>query len=70
MKKDIDHTVEIPDTWGNVTIDLNGKTITGDNATDTDEAKPGLEFVKDGSIMSIREQSWRYVNGTIKWRRF
>lgn len=29
VKKDIDHTVEIPDTWGNVTIDLNGKTITG-----------------------------------------
>lgn len=48
VKKDIDHTVEIPDTWGNVTIDLNGKTITGDNATDTDNAKPGLEFVKDG----------------------
>lgn len=28
MKKDIDHTVEIPDTWGEVKIDLNDKTIT------------------------------------------
>ena len=66
VKKDIDHTVEIPDTWGNVTIDLNGKTITGDNATDTDEAKPGLEFVKDGSINEHPGTKLEIVNGTIK----
>ena len=66
VKKDIDHTVEIPDTWGNVTIDLNGKTITGDNATDTDEAKPGMEFVKDGSINEHPGTKLEIVNGTIK----
>ena len=66
VKKDIDHTVEIPDTWGNVTIDLNGKTITGDNATDTDETKPGLEFVKDGSINEHPGTKLEIVNGTIK----
>ena len=66
VKKDIDHTVEIPDTWGNVTIDLNGKTITGDNATDTDKAKPGLEFVKDGSINEHPGTNLTVINGTIK----
>ena len=66
VKKDIDHTVEIPDTWGNVTIDLNGKTITGDNATDTDKAIPGLEFVKDGSINEHPGTNLTVINGTIK----
>ena len=66
VKKDIDHTVEIPDTWGNVTIDLNGKTITGDNATDTDKAKPGLEFVKDGNINEHPGTNLTVINGTIK----
>ena len=41
VKKDIDHTVEIPDTWGEVKIDLNDKTITGDKADDNNEAKTG-----------------------------
>ena len=47
VKDDVDHTVEIPDTWEDVTVDMNGNTIKGDNATDTDGAKPGIDFIKD-----------------------
>lgn len=66
MKKDIDHTVEIPDTWGEVKIDLGGHTITGDKADDNNAAKPGLDFVKDGSTKEHPEQSWR--SSTIRSR--
>lgn len=66
VKKDIDHTVEIPDTWGEVKIDLNDKTITGDKADDNNEAKPGLDFVKDGSTNEHPGTKLEIVNGTIK----
>lgn len=66
VKKDIDHTVEIPDTWGEVKIDLNDKTITGDKADDNNEAKPGLEFVKDASSNEHPGTNLEIVNGTIK----
>ena len=66
VKKDIDHTVEIPDTWGEVKIDLNDKTITGDKADDNNNAKPGLDFVKDGSINEHPGTKLEIVNGTIK----
>lgn len=66
VKKDIDHTVEIPDTWGEVKIDLNDKTITGDKADDNNNAKPGLDFVKDGSINGHPGTKLEIVNGTIK----
>ena len=66
VKKDIDHTVEIPDTWGEVKIDLGGHTITGDKADDNNEAKPGLEFVKDGSTNEHPGTKLEIVNGTIK----
>ena len=66
VKKDIDHTVEIPDTWGEVKIDLNDKTITGDNADDNNEAKPGLEFVKDANSSEHPGTNLEIVNGTIK----
>ena len=66
VKKDIDHTVEIPDTWGEVKIDLNDKTITGDKADDNNTAKPGLEFVKDGSTNEHPGTKLEIVNGTIK----
>ena len=66
VKKDIDHTVEIPDTWGEVKIDLNDKTITGDNADDNNEAKPGLEFVKDANSNEHPGTNLEIVNGTIK----
>lgn len=66
VKKDIDHTVEIPDTWGEVKIDLGGHTITGDKADDNNAAKPGLEFVKDGSTNEHPGTKLEIVNGTIK----
>ena len=66
VKKDIDHTVEIPDTWGEVKIDLGGHTITGDNADDNNEAKPGLEFVKDANSNEHPGTNLEIVNGSIK----
>ena len=66
VKKDIDHTVEIPDTWGEVKIDLGGHTITGDKADDNNAAKPGLDFVKDGSTKEHPGTKLEIVNGTIK----
>ena len=66
VKKDIDHTVEIPDTWGEVKIELNDKTITGDKADDNNEAKPGLEFVKDVNSNEHPGTNLEIVNGTIK----
>ena len=66
LKKNIDHTVEIPDTWENVKIDLGGHTITGDKADDNNTAKPGLDFVKDGSINEHPGTKLEIVNGTIK----
>lgn len=66
VKKDIDHTVEIPDTWGEVKIDLGGHTITGDKADDNNTAKPGLDFVKDGSTKEHPGTKLEIVNGTIK----
>lgn len=66
VKKDIDHTVEIPDTWGEVKIDLGGHTITGDKADDNNGAKPGLDFVKDGSTNEHPGTKLEIVNGTIK----
>lgn len=66
VKKDIDHTVEIPDTWGEVKIELNDKTITGDKADDNNEAKPGLEFVKDANSNEHPGTNLEIVNGTIK----
>ncbi len=66
LKKNIDHTVEIPDTWENVKIDLNGNTITGDNADASDEAKPGLVFKKDDTATEHPGTNLEIVNGTIK----
>lgn len=66
VKKDIDHTVEIPDTWGEVKIDLNDKTITGDKADDNNNAKPGLEFVKDANSSEHPGTNLEIVNGAIK----
>lgn len=44
LLKDINRTVKIPDIWENVTLDLNGHTIQGLNATDGQSAQPGLIF--------------------------
>ena len=66
LKKDINHTVEIPDIWENVKIDLGGHTITGDNADASNEAKPGLVFKKDDTAAEHPGTNLEIVNGTIK----
>lgn len=66
LKKDIDHTVEIPDIWENVKIDLGGHTITGDNADASKEAKPGLVFKKDDTATEHPGTNLEIVNGTIQ----
>ena len=66
VKKDIDQTVQIPDTWGDIRIDLGGHTITGDKADDDNAAKPGLEFVKDANSSGHPGTNLEIVNGTIK----
>ena len=66
VKKDIDQTVQIPDTWGDIRVDLGGHTITGDKADDDKEAKPGLEFVKDANSNEHPGTNLEIVNGTIK----
>lgn len=57
---------QIPDTWGDIRIDLGGHTITGDKADDNNEAKPGLEFVKDANSNEHPGTNLEIVNGTIK----
>lgn len=43
LKKDVDGTVDIPDTWGDVILDLNGNDIKGDDGTESDpNGKPGI----------------------------
>ena len=66
VKKDINKTIDVPDTWGTVTIDLGKNTIKGDNATDAaNPAKPGINFVptdtedKPGTNLIIK-------NGTVE----
>ena len=66
VKKNIAHTIEIPDTWGEVKLDLNSRTITGNQADESNAAKPGLEFVKDGSTTEHPGTKLEIVNGTIK----
>lgn len=66
VKKDIDQTVQIPDTWGDIRIDLGGHTITGDKADDDNAAKPGLEFVKDANSSEHPGTNLKIVNGAIK----
>ena len=47
VKKDINHSVEIPDIWGDVKVDLGGNSINGNDADAANSAKPGLIFKKD-----------------------
>ena len=65
VKKNINKTIEVPDTWGTVNIDLNGKTIEGAKATEGADAQPGIKFVQgDGS--SHPGTDLIISNGTIK----
>lgn len=50
VKKNIDHSVEIPDTWGDVKVDLGGNSINGNDADAANSAKPGLIFKKDSGV--------------------
>ena len=47
LQGDINRTVAIPDTWGTVTLDLNGKTIKGADASQTQAAQAALYFIPD-----------------------
>ena len=46
LKQNVDKTVEVPDTWETVKVDLNGNNIKGDDATQTTPAAPGLKFTQ------------------------
>ena len=47
LQGDINRTVEIPDTWGTVTLDLGGYTIKGADASQTQAAQAALYFIPD-----------------------
>ena len=47
LQGDINRTVAIPDTWGTVTLDLNGKSIKGADASQTQAAQAALYFIPD-----------------------
>ena len=82
LKQDIQRTVEIPDTWENVTLDLNMHTIKGadavaettadggnedDGAAGTAQrAKAGLIFKTDASANRNPGTTLTVVNGTIQ----
>ena len=44
VKKDINHSVEIPDTWGDVKVDLGGNSINGNDADVCEQCKAGTDF--------------------------
>ncbi len=49
VKQTIDgQTITVPNTWGDVTLDLNGKDIIGPDATPTTPAGPGMNFSNAG----------------------
>lgn len=56
LKQDVNRSVVVADNWGAITIDLNGNTIKGDDATARGAAKSGLEFAAgadDGTDVTI-----------------
>lgn len=65
VKKDINHSVEIPDTWGDVKVDLGGNSINGNDADAANSAKPGLIFKKD-SGNDHPGTNLEITNGTIQ----
>ena len=66
LKKNIDHTVEVPDIWEDVTIDLNGRTIKGADADENSAAQPGLLFKKDETAKRNPGTNLTVINGTIQ----
>ena len=68
LRKAIQGTIEIPDTWGTVTLDLNQHTIQGADATDAVKAQVGLIFIADDdeSIHVHPGTTLKVINGTIR----
>ena len=80
LSREIRRTVEIPDTWENVTLDLNGKTIsgadaiaaatadgqTGGAAGTAQSAAAGLRFITDAQASRNPGTTLTVVNGTIQ----
>lgn len=44
LKGDVEGAVLVPDTWGDVTLDMNGHNINGKNADENAAAQPGIKF--------------------------
>ena len=68
LRKAIQGTIAIPDTWGTVTLDLNQHTIQGADATDAVKAQVGLIFIADDdeSIHVHPGTTLKVINGTIR----
>ncbi len=66
LKKNIDHTVEVPDIWEDVTIDMAGHTIKGADADANSAAQPGLLFKKDETAKRNPGTNLTVINGTIQ----
>ena len=66
VKADIDRTIQIPDTWGTVTLDLNGHEIKGADAGDAGKAGVGLLFLADETANAHPGTTLKVVNGTIR----
>ena len=64
LEGDVEGAVVVPDTWGDVTLDMNGHNINGKNADETAAAQPGIKFTHEtngaGTKLNIVGQ------GTIK----
>ena len=44
LEGDVEGAVVVPDTWGDVTLDMNDHNINGKNADETAAAQPGIKF--------------------------
>ena len=47
LKGDVEGAVLVPDTWGDVTLDMNGHNINGKNADENAAAQPGIKFTHE-----------------------
>lgn len=68
LRKAIQGTIAIPDTWGTVILDLKQHTIQGADATDAVKAQVGLIFIADDdeSIHVHPGTTLKVINGTIR----
>ena len=61
-----DTTVTIPDDWGNITVDLNGKDIKGADATDKKAAGSGMEIKKEEDSTGENGTNLKIIDSTGK----